>query len=179
MHLNLPSIRKTLPLVTVHVLHQFLMLIIGLCYSASNTDWMWMSGNSGQSWGHSHQDPCQTRASPKPGSGQAGPALPNLHMWPESDLNEKFDVIIAPNVSPVCQDSDKSHTSRMTLDEAQWDASHTHPYSGAEPSMLCLHPRISTWNRGSMQNPAQVQHGHFCSCTSVNSTSFKHQHTLN
>ena len=48
-----------------------------------------------------------------PGLAEAGPALLHLQLWSGSNLNQTFDVIMAPNVPSVYDDAYTSHDSRV------------------------------------------------------------------
>ena len=73
--------------------------------------------------GHLHHSPgC---------SVQAGCRLLRLHLRSGADLNQTFDVIIAPYLSPW--------SVVQTADDAQRNASCTHSYSGAELSVAHIH----------------------------------------
>ena len=87
----------------------------------------------------------EPRAGPTLTSAWAGHRLVPLHLQSGPDLNQKFQVIIAPNMSSVC------YTSRPWLcvpDGVPWNASYAQPYlhraKNIFSSVLTLEP-IEAW----------------------------------
>ena len=77
---------------------------------------------------------------------QAGCGLVHFHMQSGPDLNQKFDIIVIPNMSPVCWHPDQSSVSQRA-DGLQQNASCTQSSYEAEWSTVRFCPGTARCKR--------------------------------